>query len=260
MQSDVMFEIVQHQNIVYSNSPGGMYMFSKKTIYSLALLMTIVVTICRPGMGDHRLNPSVQTWEKSMAGSSGVVVYDKEGPRRNRDKDTIRLFNDDGSLWYEFSFYENSALFYLNRPNADFTPFGFDLDVFVLTLKCARSDADRYEVIVNEESGLRKFVRRDDPVLKFQRWEEHVVKWDMVDFNASTNPARSKPDTRADIIRVPTLPKDYVIMFHPDNINGDWLRIHWNLSESGTEYQNKDEFGWIRWRNKENGLIVMPLK
>jgi hypothetical protein len=197
-----------------------------------------------------------------MAGSIGVVIYDKEGPRRNKDKDVIRLFNNDGSLWYEFSYYEDNPLSYLTRPNADFSPFGFDPDIFVLTLKCIKSGADRYEVIVNEESGLREFVRRDDPALKFQRWEEHVVKWGVVDFDVSTNPARSKPDISADIIRVPTPSKNYVISFHPDKIDGDWLRVRWNLSESGSKYQNQneDEFGWVRWRSEENSLIVMPLK
>lgn len=238
-------------------------MFGQKIIYSLVLLIAVGVTICRPGIGGHALNPSVQavqTRRDSMAGSIGVIVYDKEVSRRNKDKEIIRLFNNDGSLWHEFSFYEDNALSYLKRPNADFAPFRFDPDIFVLALKCVRSDADRYEVIVNEESRLRKFVKRDDPILKFQRWEEHVVKWSMVEFDASTNPARIKPDINADVIRIPSLPKDYVIGFYPDKIDGDWLRIRWNLSESGAKYQNKDEFGWVRWRDKGNNLIVRPLK
>jgi hypothetical protein len=227
------------------------------------LLIAVGLTICRPEIGGHALTPSaqpVQTRRDSMAGSIGVVVYDNEGSRRNEDKEIIRLFNKDGSLWYEFSFYEDNALSYLKKPNADFAPFRFDPDIFVLALKCVRSDADRYEVIVNEESGLRKFVNRDDPILKSQRWEDHVVKWSMVEFDISRNPPRSRPDITADIIRVPSLPKDYVVVFYPDKIEGDWLRIRWNLSESGAKYQNKDEFGWVRWRDKENNLIVRPLK
>jgi hypothetical protein len=240
-------------------------MFCQQIICSLVLLMTVDITICRPGLREHALNPSVQTVQTrrdSLAGSIGVVVYEKEGPRRNKDKDIIRLFNDDGSLWYEFSYFEENALSYLKKPNADFTPFGFDPDIFELILKCVRSDANRYEVIVNEESGLRKFVRRNDPILKFQQWEEHVAKWGMVGFDVSTNPARSKPDINADIIRIPTLSTDYVIYFHPDKIDGAWLRVRWNLSESGAKYQkqNKNEFGWIRWRNEENSLMVTPLK
>jgi hypothetical protein len=238
-------------------------MSGQKIIYSLVLLIAVGVTIYRPGIGAPMLNPTVQTVQTrrdSMAGSIGVIVYDKEGPRRNEDKEIIRLFNNDGSLWYEFSFSEDNALSYLKRPNADFAPFRFDPDVFILALKCVGSDANRYEVIVNEESGLRKFVKRNDPVLIFQRWEEHVVRWGTVEFYASTNPPRSKPDVSADIIRVPSLPKDYVIRFRPEKIEGDWLRFSWNLSESGANYQNKDEFGWVRWRDKENNLIVRPLK
>src|SRR5512145_2225167 len=101
-------------------------MSGKKIIYSLVLLIAVGVTIYRPGMREHALNTSVQavqTPPDSMAGSIGVVVYGKEGPRRNEDRKIIRLFNADGSLWYEFSYYEDNALHYLKRPNADFAPY-----------------------------------------------------------------------------------------------------------------------------------------
>ncbi|MCI0387231.1 MAG: hypothetical protein MOB07_00440, partial [Acidobacteria bacterium] len=257
------FLLVAETMINGGKSLEGVFMLGQKIIYSLVLLIAVGVTICRPGMREHALNTSVQAvqtdWD-SMAGSIGVVVYGKEGPRGNEDRKIIRLFNGDGSLWYEFSYYEDHALHYLKRPNADFAPYGFDPDYFGLTLKCVRSDADRYEVIVNEESSLRKFVKKDDPILKFQRWEEYVTNWSWVEFDASTNPPRIKPDISADVIRIPSLSKDYVIGFHPDKIEGDWLRISWNLSESSKKFQNKDEFGWVRWRDKENNLIVRPLK
>src|SRR5262245_36905560 len=114
-------------------------MFIPTTIYSLVLSITVGVTICRPEIGDHALNPSVQPVQirrDSMAGSIGVIVYDKETSRRNKGKEVIRLFNNDGSLWHEFSFYEDNALSYLKRPNADFAPYRFDPDIFVLALKC----------------------------------------------------------------------------------------------------------------------------
>ena len=168
-------------------------------------------------------------------------------------KTTIKLYNHDGSLWFEVSFDEDSD----RKPgesNPDFNPFAFHRDYFLLALKCLGADANRYEVIANESTGLRKYVKKIDRAMKLQTWEEHIVQLFSVGFDRSKNPLLSAPTPRGRRVRAPT---DADVFFHPVAIKGDWLRVKWDLSESGAAKVagTKIHYGWIKW--KENNYLII---
>jgi hypothetical protein len=50
-------------------------------------------------------------------------------------------------------------------------------------------------VIVNE-TGMTKYVKADDPVLKLQTWDAHVLSVLGVDFDKKANPLRDTPMAR----------------------------------------------------------------
>lgn len=197
--------------------------------------------------GGHVQEPvrDVRVREYLIGDAIGVVAltdrYDKD--------DFIHIYNEDGSLWYKFTFYDNEAV---RQTNDDFKPFSFHQDYFVLALKCVGKSEGRFEVVVNEETGMKKYVRVNDPVLKFQTWEEHILQVFAVDFNRKDNPILEKPGGQ-----VKSIDFSKGITFRPVEMKGEWLKVQWNGTEK-TEGKNRDDnFGWIKW--KKNGFLAIEL-
>lgn len=185
----------------------------------------------------------VQTDINSIKNTKGLIVLSD----RDSKEDFIRFYNEDGSLWYKFTFYYEDIGGKFEE-NENFRAFAFHRDYFLLALKCVGEDKSRYEVIVNEETGLKKFVKKDDPTLKFQTWEDHITKAFAVDFNRDENPLR---ETLEGKIKAVELPKE--VTFHPVKIEGEWLKVSWDVSKHG---DNADS-GWVKW--KENQKILVEL-
>ena len=221
-------------------------------IKSCALASLITLVCCTSG-APHQLpadgkkvegaqNPagSARVHEHTIRDAVGVVVL---GGRDSRDK-FIHLYNEDGSLWHKFSFYDDAA----SPARDDFTPLSFHPDYFVLALKCVGQSGERFEVVVNEESGLKKYVRADDRALKFQTWEEHLLQVTAVDFDRQDNPLLAEPGGAA---KSTSFPKGAT--FRPVEMRGDWLRVR--ASDQGREGGTAVNDGWIRWR-KDGTLLV----
>lgn len=178
--------------------------------------------------------------------TKGLLVLNSQRPDR---KDFIRFYNDDGTLWYEFTFYYDDSDGKFEYENENFAPFAFHQDYFLLALRIAGEDKNRYEVIVNEETELKKFVRKDDPTLKFETWDEHVIKAFAVDFNQAENPLRESPDGKAKNV---DLPKE--VTFHPVEVKGEWLKVRWD----GSQQPKKDAgSGWVKWRDNDHILVEL---
>jgi hypothetical protein len=185
-------------------------------------------------------SPSPGPVTTSIKDSTGLIVL---SDKYSKD-DTIRIYNADGSLWYEFSFYyENQGGKFNER--SDFAPFAFHPDYFTLALRCVGEEKNRYEVVVNDESGLRKFVKKGDKVLRFQTWEYHVTEAFAVQFENKTNPIRVTPDGNQQDLN---LPED--VTFHPVKINGEWLQVRW-------ESEGSAKSGWIKWKGNEQLLVEL---
>ena len=176
----------------------------------------------------------------SIKDSKGLIVLNE---KYGKD-DTIRIFNDDGSLWYEFTYYYEDRGGKFNE-KSDFAPFSFHPDYFTLGLICVGEDKDRYEVVVNNELGIRKFVKKDDRSLELQTWEQHVSEAFAVRFDFGTNPVYAEPSKAAKRL---SLPADDT--FHPVQVTGEWLKIRW-ADESTTGS------GWIKWRENDRLLIEL---
>lgn len=167
-----------------------------------------------------------------IGGSIGVVsVTDNI-----TEKDTIRLFDKDGKLWYKFSFFYDDSNGKFDYPNENFDPLSFHPDNFLLMMEVADASKNRYEVKVNQKNNLTKYLEKNQDFLLFQSWEEHIISTPFVSFNESTNPILQKPSGNP-------IDSHYNKdgFFQPVEINGDWLQIKWG---SGSSW----EYGWIRWK------------
>jgi hypothetical protein len=182
----------------------------------------------------------------NLALGIGIITLNEES--YGKDK-FIHIYNQDGSLWYQFTFYYNDSGRKFEYANENFKPFAFHLDYFVLALRCLDEDGNHYEVIVDEETGLKKFVRKDDETLKFETWEQHILKTFAVDFDREKNPLRETPGGK---IKKVDLPKE--VTFHPVEISGEWLKVRWDISK---KKKNNTEFGWIKWKENNNLLVEL---
>jgi hypothetical protein len=180
----------------------------------------------------------------SIKNTKGLITLsDKYGKN-----DFIRFYNEDGSLWYEFTYYYDDSDGKFEYENENFRAFAFHIEYFVLALKCVGEDKNRYEVMVNEETGLKKFVRKDDPTLKFKTWEQHILKLFAVGFNREENPLREMPEGKVKTIE---LPKE--VFFHPVEIKGERLKVSWDVTKHGDNAGS----GWIKWKADEKLLIEL---
>lgn len=210
-----------------------------------------VETVNNPAEGVIKLNAQKiqqdkRIQESNTESSIGVIRLNEKG----YDKDKfIHIYNQDGSLWYQFSFYYDDSDSKFEYANENFKPYAFHPDYFVLVLKCVGEDSNRYEVIVNEDTGLKRFVRKDDATFKFETWEQHILKAFAVDFDRSGNPLREIPEGQ---VKTVELPKE--VTFHPVEINGEWLKVRW---DSPKKSGKNDRFGWVKW--KESNKILIEL-
>jgi hypothetical protein len=114
-----------------------------------------------------------------------------------------------------------------------------------------RKEAGRFEVIINEETGLKKYVKANDPSLKFEKWENHILKVFSVGFNRKENPVLNVPQGRVKKVSMPDVP------FHPVEVRGEWLKVKWDVA-NGTENKGiKYDSGWVRWRKGERLLVEL---
>jgi len=158
----------------------------------------------------------------------------------------IKILNEDGSLWYEMKpELENQTVF----ESDELDPFRFNKDDAFLVMNCVGEDHRYYHVIVNEETKLKKYVKKDDPVFLLDTWQNYILDCFAVDFDQSTNPLLDAPDGSPFSIAL-----GGELTFRPEEIQGDWLKLQ---IEQGPERQSVEGSAWVRWRS--DGMMILQL-
>lgn len=198
--------------------------------------------------------PVKERFERKIGDSKGVVTLSQT----YGENDTVKIYNADGSIWYEFSYYDDAAFDQLESINTEFRPFAFHPDYLILGLRVTGEDDKRYEVVVNEEDGLKKFVRKDDKVLEYEPFEKHILSTYAIDFDSDKNPVLDEPEGKK-------VTEDYskVAIFKAVQVSGDWVELKWsepttkadaNTNETQDE---REKTGWVRWRKDGTMLIEL---
>lgn len=160
------------------------------------------------------------------------------------ENDTIRIYNQDQSEWYKFSFFYDDTDGKYDFYNPNFSPYAFNPDNFLLYLKVSDTLENKMlEVIVNETTGEKKYIKDSSSILQFQTWEECISNLFAVQFDSEKTPLWAKMGGNSE-----TISYSSTIIYHPNQINDDWLQVKWE-SENGWKY------GWVRWRKNEELLI-----
>lgn len=206
------------------------------------LLFALLLCGNRVAMYGQQVRVSSRT--PSIEKTIGVVSLNPTGYKKNSQ---LRFFNKDGSLWYQYSFYGDAGV--PSSARADFKPFAFHPDYFLLVVKCVKRYMDRWEVIVNEATGLTKFVRVSDRNLEFETWGDHILKLFAVNFDQSVNPLRTAPSGRGNSIRLADK-----LIFRPVQLRGNWLKVRAEFPEN-LKLQSGVRTGWVKWRDAKDLLI-----
>jgi hypothetical protein len=164
----------------------------------------------------------------SNAGTKRVIDMD--------GSETGRIYNQDGSLWYEFKY--NATRTWVNKPN-DLKPLW---EHVFLIFRVKSSSKNWYEVIVNEETGLTKYVSKFDEALGCGDFHWKFVQSVIVKFDREKNPLREKPDGEIIKDEVPNENEKYQFK----KLEGDWVQVKLKIAQT---------FGWVRWR--ENRKIMV---
>jgi hypothetical protein len=217
-----------------SGKYGDMKMLRLEILLSLVLLLIFCVS-------------SAKGQVSTTGNSLGLIVLSKGYSQ----KGFIHIYNKDGSLWHKFTFYYDDCDGNFEYANESFRPFAFHQDYFLLALKCLRKDSGRYEVIVNEETGLTKYVKANDPTLRFEKWEDHILKVFSVEFNRKENPVLEVPQGRVKKVAMPNAP------FHPVEVRGEWLKVKWEIANGTRQKGAKYNSGWIRWKRGDRLLVEL---
>ncbi len=187
---------------------------------------------------------------KSIKNTIGLLTLSDKYPSFNEKKDKndfIRIYNEDGSLWYEFTFYYDNEINGWNKyQNDNFNAFAFIPDYFLLTLRCIGKDENRYKVIVNEETGLKKYVNKNDKNLKLENWNEHFLKTFSIDLDEKKNAVFETPGGKEIKVNVGQIER-----FEAVEVKGDWLKVEWEIPNINEEYKS----GWIRWQ--QDGILLI---
>ncbi|MGL1889951.1 MAG: hypothetical protein OCD76_25790, partial [Reichenbachiella sp.] len=186
---------------------------------------------------------------QDMSNSIGIVTLNDE--TYNKENGLFQFLNEDGSIWYEFTFYYDDSDGKWDYPNDEFKIVVFHPDYFLFKIKCVSESENFYTVLVNEKTGLTKRLKKSAPI-KLQNWEQYVLNVFSVDFDPSELPVYNRMNGTP----MSELPKQESILV-PKEIKGDWMRIIWSNTGEYPDKSSEDKTGWIRWKtsNKINVTI-----
>jgi hypothetical protein len=150
----------------------------------------------------------------------------------------LDIYDRSGTIWKRVDLEQDSIV------DTTLKPHSIKLDYNNLVFRCLREDTTYYAVIADENSGLVKYVKKDDPHFAFQTWEQHLLHVFSVGFDEKGNALRASPDAGS-----ATLPFNKEENYHPVEIRGDWMKV-----QGGG---NKRSGGWVKW--KEGHKLILDV-
>ncbi|MEJ0031745.1 MAG: hypothetical protein WDO15_15820 [Bacteroidota bacterium] len=159
------------------------------------------------------------------------------------ENDTVKVYNADGSLWVWHSL---DGINHGQGAN-DFRPYTDYPDYFVLCLRVVSIKGNHYEIIANEETGLKKYAILDKRSKLTFVGTQAYLKNNTIGFDWNTNPLR-KAIAGAPIDFDRSLFRTEIITF-----KGDWAKV--KICDDDKHCVE----GWVRWR-KGNEMFVKIYK
>ena len=179
--------------------------------------------------------------EEEFKPADGIITLAPPVVRQNIttfDKDVVRFYNNDASIWYEFSNEQSHPLFMANTRKPSELKLFNPLWLVIFRLKAVSEHW--YEVVINEETQETRYTLISNPVLGRVGFDRYLMPGPIV-FDKEKNPFRDAPDGKI---------KD-VVYRDNDQYLIDYIQKEWLLAHSS----KTGETGWIRWKKDRDILI-----
>ncbi|MDQ3799933.1 MAG: hypothetical protein M3384_10805 [Acidobacteriota bacterium] len=154
------------------------------------------------------------------------------------EQDTVRLYDADASLWYEFSVYKSNPLYFVNNRKPEVKPFQ---PLWMVMFRLKAVSRHWYEVIINEETQETKYTLISDPVLGRSDLERYIINSGSITFDKEKNPLREAPGGKVKEVQYQERDR-----YFTQRIYNDWVLVH---------TEKTGESGWIRWK-KDRDILV----
>ena len=197
-------------------------------------MLTLVLTFgCEIQQGT---NDSVPVAAAKAELSEGVLlVRDVESTSK------VVLRNEDGSEWNVLDLKgdggSSGILLWRYVPSEN-----------IVEMRVLQASDDRYEVLVNEETRLSKYIRRPDSNLVYMSWEEYLMHEVLVEL-PSKSVLRERPSDESPAIESGGA-------FQVIELQGNWAKVV-PFDEIGL---TNAASGWIKWRTQNDDLLIRLLQ
>ena len=165
------------------------------------------------------------------------------------ETETANIYNKDGGLWYRFSIYPNSPLYYPKNTKDGFSPFNIiDNSWYRFYLRLVAESPNWYEVEINEQTQETKYVARNDHFFGRTTYEYYLKPGSMVFVdNKSVSLLKGINGEKIDDY-IEEKRNDYSVK----EIKGDWLRV---TQRDRDKSEAERISGWVRWRDGRKILV-----
>lgn len=150
---------------------------------------------------------------------------------------TVRLYDENENL--------TDSIVLSDEHEPTLHPWANKTDYGILVFRVIGQQNNYYKVIADEDKQRTAFLKKADPAMEFQTWDQHILKTFSVEFDEQQNPARKKPDAQSAVI---SIKDEGDIVFHPIAVQGEWMQVEWGDGSPANT-------GWIRWKNGNKRLI-----
>lgn len=210
---------------------------------------------------DKLLPPDKETFQKTtdlITPWANVIcqISDKEvNPPNCPDKKTpkmwvaaslVTLYNDDGTVWFDFSLDIYKPKYFLKSKKEEFLPFSIDPNDEGFTLRMVAESPNWYEVEVNEATQATKFILKSDPLWMKVTWNYLLAEVRILSFDGENKPQLfDKPNGKVIEESSEIIWKDVRFKLKTE---GEWAFVEGYLPP-------KDYQGWVRWRKGREMLF-----
>lgn len=153
--------------------------------------------------------------------------------------DAVTLYNNDGTIWYNFSLNPWNSKYLLKNKKEGFLPFAAGVGVEGLTLRMVAESPNWYEVETNEETQATKFILKNDPVWMKVSWNYFLAQVRLLSFDEENQPQLYDKPNGSIIEETSEMKwKDVRFLFKTE---GEWAFVQGYKPSINYE-------GWVRWR------------
>lgn len=149
------------------------------------------------------------------------------------------LLNEDGTIWKKITLYDTFE-------DNDFKPYSLIPEYNKVKLRIVEKVNDMYKVIVNEEKMIYKYIKISDKNFIFQDMDHFIIDTAFIEFDPEANPLYTKADTLSKQVKY-----DSEANYIPIEVKKEWMKLQ-NI--------DNNKYGWIRWKNINNEVVVNQLR